>query len=192
VRRLREAFAKLARTTLTPRLTELRFLDESGVHLGLTRPFGRATPGQRVVEGTPGTSGSHYTMIASLGWDGVQAPWILEGAMMKAAFGTYVEYVLAPTLCPGEIVLVDNLSAHKGHHVRVLIETRGAHLEYLPPYSPDWNPIEQCWSKVKTRLRSAKARTFEELLDALCAALRAVSHDDVAAWYAHCGYTVNL
>jgi transposase len=169
----------------------LRFLDESGVHLGLTRLFGRAAPGERVVEGTPASSGPHYTVIASLGWGGVQAPWMLEGAMTGAAFETYVEHILAPTLRPKEIVLMDNLSAHKGPKVRALIEARGARLEYLPPYSSDWNPIEECWSKVKTALRAAKARTFEELLDALGDALRAVSPDDAAAWFAHCGYTVN-
>jgi transposase len=191
VRRLRKAFAKLVRETLAPRLKDLRFLDESGVHLGLTRHFGRATSGERVFEGTPDTSGPHYTLLASLGWGGVQAPWLMEGAMTGAAFETYVEHVLAPTLQRGEIVLMDNLSAHKGYRVRALIEARRAHLEYLPPYSPDWNPIEKCWSKVKTALRAAKARTFGELLDALSNALRAVSPDDAAAWFAHCGYTVN-
>jgi transposase len=191
VRRLRNAFAELVSETLAPRHKDLRFLDESGAHLGLTRLFGRATPGERVVEGTPDTSGPHATMIASLGWDGVQAPWMLEGAMTGAAFATYVEHILAPTLRPGEIVLMDNLSAHKGVIVPALIEARGARLEYLPPYSPDWNPMEECWSKVKTALRTAKARTFDELLDALGDALRAVSPDDAAAWFAHCGYTVN-
>jgi transposase len=191
VQRLRDAFAQLVSETLMPRHKDLRFLDESGVHLGLTRSFGRASPGERVVEGTPDTSGPHSTMIASLGWDGVQAPWMLEGAMTGAAFATYVEHILAPTLRPREIVLMDNLSAHKGVTVRALIEARGARLEYLPPYSPDWNPMEECWSKVKTALRTAKARTLDELLDALCDALRAVSHDDAAAWFAHCGYTVN-
>jgi transposase len=85
---------------------------------------------------------------------------------------------------------MDNLSAHKGSQVRGLIEARGARLEYLPPYSPDWNPIEECWSKVKTALRAAKARTLNGLLDALGDALRAVSPDDAAAWFAHCGYAV--
>lgn len=190
MQRLRDAFAKLVSETLAPRHKDLRFLDESGVHLGLTRLFGRATSGERVVEGTPEASGPRYTMIASLGWDGVQAPWMLEGAMTDATFETYLEPILGPTLRPKEIVLMDNLSAHKGSQVRGLIETRGARLEYLPPDSPDWNPIEKCWSKVKTALRAAKARTLNELLDALGGALRAVSSDDAAGWFAHCGYTV--
>jgi transposase len=191
VRRLRGAFAELVSAVLAPRHKDLRFLDESGVTLGLTRLFGRAAPGERVVEGTPDDSGPHYTVIASLGWDGVRAPWILEGAMTGLAFETYVEHILAPTLRPDEIVVMDNLSAHKGTKVRALIEARGARLEYVPPYSSDWNPIEECWSKVKTALRAAKARTFDELLDALGDALRAVSPDDAVAWFAHCGYAVN-
>lgn len=188
---LRSAFAELVSATLGPMTERLRFLDEFGVHLGLTRLYGRAAPGERVAEGTPGYSGPHYTVVAALGSDGVQAPLVLEGAMTGAAFETYVEEVLAPTLRPGEVVLMDNLSAHKGERVRVAIEGRGARLEYLPPYSPDLNPIEKCWSKVKTAVRAAKARTWDALLDALCNALRAVSPEDAAAWFAHCGYTVN-
>ena len=191
MQRLRDAFAKLVSETLAPRHKDLRFLDESGIHLGLTRLYGRATPGERIEEGTPDTSGPHYTMIASLGWNGVQAPWILQGAMTGVAFETYVEQILAPTLRPKEIVLMDNLSAHKGPKVRTLIEARSARLEYLPPYSPDWNPIEKCWSKVKAAMRAAKARTVDELVDALGYALRAVTHDDASGWFTHCGYTVN-
>jgi transposase len=169
----------------------LRFLDEFGVHLGLTRLYGRAAPGERVVEGTPGYSGPHYTVVAALGADGVRAPLLLEGAMNGVTFEAYVEQVLSPSLRRGDIVVMDNLSAHTGDAVRALIEARGAGLVFLPPYSPDLNPIEKCWSKVKAVLRTAKARTLDELLDALCDALRAVSRDDVAAWFAHCGYSVN-
>jgi len=191
VKRLREAYAKRVRETLGPMVKQLRFVDESGLHLGLTRLFGRTTPERRVVEGTPGYSGPHYTVVADLGLDGVRAPWLLEGAMNGNAFETYVEHVLAPTLKPGEIVLMDNLSAHMGAQVRAAIEAREAHLEYLPPYSSDWNPIEKCWSKVKAALRKAKPRSLDELLDALVDALRSVSLHDVAAWFTHCGYPVN-
>jgi transposase len=165
-------------------------VDESGLHLGMTRLFGRAAPEERVVEGTPGFSGPHYTVVADWGWDGVRAPWLLEGAMTGNAFETYVEHVLAPALKPGEIVLMDNLSAHKGIRVRAAIEARGACLEYLPPSSSDWNPIEKCWSKVKAALRSAKPRTLDELVDVLANALLAVSRQDVAGWFTHCGYPV--
>jgi transposase len=190
VKGLREAFAKRVRETLAEMVERLRFVDESGAHLGLTRLFGRTSPKERVVEGTPGYSGSHYTVVADLGLDGVRAPWLLEGAMTGNAFETYVEHVLAPTLKPGEIVLMDNLSAHKGLQVRAAIEARGARLEYLPPYSSDWNPIEKCWSKVKAALRRAKPRSLDELLDALAKALRSVSREDVAGWFTHCGYPV--
>lgn len=169
-------------------LKHLKFIDESGVNLGLTRSFGRSAPGQRVLEATPSDSGAHYTLIAALSWQGVQAAWILEGAMDGAAFDVYVAQVLAPTLRRGDLVLIDNLSLHKGPHVRQLIEAKGARLEFLPPYSPDFNPIELCWSKVKTALRAAKARTFESLLEALADAFKSVSLCDIEAWFAHCGF----
>ena len=172
-------------------LKKLKFLDEFGVHLGMTRLFGRAAPGQRVVEATPGNSGTHYTVVAALGMKGVSAPMIIEGAMNQHMFAAYVESELAPALKSGDIVVMDNLSAHKSGKARLFIEARGARLEFLPPYSPDLNPIEKCWSKVKNALRSAKARTFEALLDALCEALRAITPQDAIAWFAHCGYAVN-
>ena len=160
------------------------------MHLGLTRLFGRAAPGERVVEGTPGYSGPHYTVIAALGLQGIRAPWVFDGATSGMAFETYVDSVLSPTLHPGDLVLIDNLSAHKREPIRQQIERRGARLRFLPPYSPDWNPIELCWAKVKAALRDAKARTFETLVEALAAALRAVDPSEVLAWFAHCGYTL--
>ena len=156
-------------------VNRLKFIDESGVNLGLTRLFGRAAPGERVGEATPGHAGAHYTLVAALGWQGVCAPWVLEGAMDGSAFEVYVQQVLGPTLRRGDIVVMDNLSAHQRGRIRPLIEARGARLAFLPPYSPDFNPIELCWSKVKTVLRTAKARTFEALLAALADALRSVS-----------------
>jgi transposase len=169
----------------------LRFIDEFGAHLGLTRLFGRALPGQRVVEATPGYSGAHYTIVAALGWQGISAPWVIEGAMNTAAFETYVEKVLVPSLKQGDIVVADNLSVHKMERIRKLLEARGAQLEFLPPYSPDLNPIEKAWAKVKTMLRTAKARTFKALVKALCDALHAITSENAAAWFAHCGYAVN-
>ena len=121
----------------------------------------------------------------------VSTPMILEGAMNRWVFESYVASELAPTLKVGDIVVLDNLSAHRSEKARLLIEARGARLEFLPPYSPDLNPIEKCWSKVKTALRSAKARTFDALLDALCDALRNVTPEDAIAWFAHCGYAVS-
>ena len=140
------------------------------------------------MEGTPGDSGAHYTLIAALSLQGAQAPWILKGAMDGAASEVYVAQVLIPTLRRGDIVLMDNLSFHKAPRIRQLIESVGADLEFLPPYSPDLNPIELHWSKIKTALRAAKARTFETLLDAIDDAFGAVTKQDAQAWFEHCGY----
>lgn len=173
---------------LSPMLKHLKFIDESGVHVGLTRLFGRASAGQRVVEATPGHSGTHYTLIAALSWHGVQAAWLLPGAMDREAFDVYIVQVLAPTLRRGDIVVMDNLSSHTGPRTRQFIEATGAQLEFLPPYSSDFNPIELCWSKVKQALRAAKARTLDSLLEALADAFASVSHADIEAWFAHCRY----
>jgi len=146
VKALRQAFRTRITDELSRLLKHLKFLDESGLNLGMTRLFGRAEPGVRVYETTPAYSGPHYTVIAALGWKGVLAPWILEGAMDTVAFEAYVESELAKTLRRGDIVLLDNLSAHKSEKARRMIEARGARLVFLSPYSPDFNPIELCWS----------------------------------------------
>jgi transposase len=188
---LRQDFQTQFMGTLGKMIKRLKFLDESGSHLGLTRLFGRATPGQRVVEATPGYSGVHYTLIATLAWQEVTAPWIFEGSINRLTFEAYVRSQLLPTLRPGDIVVMDNLSAHTGETIRQLIEAQGARLQFLPPYSPDFNPIELCWSKVKTALRTAKARTFDALLEALAKALRSISLTDIQNWFAHCGYVLS-
>lgn len=166
----------------------LKFIDESGAHLGLTRLFGRAAPGVRVTEATPGYSGKHYTVIAALGLTEVTAAWLLEEAMTREAFDVYVTQVLAPTVQMGDVILIDNLNVHKSDVARQAIEARGARLEFWPPYSPDLNPIEKCWAKVKTVLRSLKARTFDELLETLDIAFQTITPEDARAWFAHCGY----
>lgn len=185
---LRAAFAERVTDELAGVLHRCKFLDESGVNLGLTRLYGRAAPGERVVEATPGTSGPHYTVVATLSWTGVQAPLLFEGAMTTLTFDTYVDEVLAPTLRRGDLVLLDNLAAHKSDHARATLDARGVQLIFLPPYSPDLNPIEKCWAKVKQALRATKARTWDDLVDALRDALLSVSRSDVVAWFAHCGY----
>ena len=172
-------------------LKRLKFIDESGAHLGMTRRFGRAAPGERVLDATPGHSGEHYTLVSTLSLTGISAPWLLPGAMNSDAFNVYVAQVLAPTLLPGDVVVLDNLSSHKAAGIQAAIEARGAKLLFLPPYSPDFNPIELCWSKIKTFLRAAKARTGDALLDAFANALASISLSDALAWFAHCGYTVS-
>jgi len=168
--------------------SRLKFIDESGANLGLTRAFGRAAPGERICEATPGVSGAHYTVIAALGLKEISATWLLEGAMTGEAFDVYVEQILCPTLRKGDLIFIDNLNVHKSARARALIEARGARMEFLPPYSPDFNPIEQCWSKIKTVLRERKARTFDELVEALCVAFESISAKDARAWFAYCGY----
>lgn len=177
-------------TDLAPLADKLHFIDEIGTHLGLTRLYGRAAPGERVVEATPGFSGAHYTSVAALNLHGVHAPFVFQGSMDGPAFETYIEHILGPDLLTGDIVVMDNLSPHKHALIRRLIEARGATVEFLPPYSPDLNPIEKCWSKAKAFLRKIKARTFDDLLTALAQALRSVSPQDAAAWFAHCGYAI--
>ena len=190
MKRLRRGFIKQIAQEFHPVVNQLKFLDEFGANLGMTRFYGRAAPGKRVPEATPGFSGSHYTVVAMIGLHGADAPLIFEGAMSKLVFESYVEQMLAPALRQGDIVVMDNLSSHKSETVRSLINSRGARLVFLPPYSPDLNPIEKCWSKVKTALRAFAARTFDALVDALAKALRSVSLADIDSWFAHCGYAL--
>jgi transposase len=187
VRGLRQAFRERAAGWVAARL---KFLDEMGVYLGMTPSYGWAPAGVRVVDHTPTNYGTAWTTVACIGLGGVQAPWLLAGAMDGPAFATYVTAVLAPTLRPGDILVLDNLAAHKQAGVRAAVEARGATVEFLAPYSPDCNPIELCWAKVKPLLRRAKAQTRDALLDALAEALRAVSGEDIAHWMRHCGYAL--
>jgi transposase len=167
-----------------------KFIDESGVNISMTRRYGRAPKGHRVVGSIPQNWGRNITMLAALSVTGVEAAMTIEGATDTDVFCAYVSEVLSPTLEPGDIVVMDNLSAHKTQKVRELIEARGARLVYLPPYSPDFNPIERCWSKIKTYLRAAKARTSERLDEAIKQAFETVTESDARAWFKHCGYAL--
>lgn len=168
----------------------LKWLDETGSQLNMTRLYGRALPGELIVEHVPATYGSNHTLIAAIGLDGLHAPWVLEGALDGDAFRIYVKEVLAPVLQPGDILLLDNLATHKVSGIAELLAARGARLEFLPPYSPDFNPIERCWSKIKTYLRKAKARTVEALLQAIKEALATITESDILAWVEFCGFTI--
>jgi transposase len=187
VRGLRRTFRRRAKAWEAGRL---KFLDESGLYLGMTPTYGWAPAGERVVDHVPTNYGTAWTTVACLGLGGVQAPWLLEGAMDGPAFATYVAAVLAPTLHPGDILVLDNLAVHKQAAVRAAVEARGATVEFLAPYSPDYNPSELGWAKVKPMLRRAKAHTREALLDALAVALRAITGEDIAHWMHHCGYAL--
>jgi transposase len=169
-------------------LQRVKFVDESGVNLAMTRLYGRAPAGERVVGSVPQHYGQSVTMLGALSVRGLQAVMTVDGATDADVFRTYVKKVLGPTLSPGDIVLMDNLSAHKAVGVQQAIARRGARRLYLPPYSPDLSPIEPCWSKVKTALRKVKARTRAILERAIVEAMVTVSHMDAWGWFKHCGY----
>ena len=168
----------------------LKFIDESGTNIAMTRLYGRAPRGERVTGSVPQNYGRNITMLAALSATGIAAMMTVEGATDGDVFRTYVREVLAPTLTKGDIVVMDNLGAHKVEGVREAIEARGARPIYLPPYSPDLNPIERCWSKIKTALRGAKARTREALEAAIKQALATVTEADARAWFKYCGYAL--
>jgi transposase len=168
----------------------LKFVDESGVNLALTRLYGRAPRGSRVIGSVPQNYGQNVTMLGTLGARGLQAVMTVEGATDADVFRTYVKRVLGPTLRPGDIVVMDNLRAHKAVGVQQALARRGVRLLYSPPYSPDLSPIEPCWSKVKTALRKAKVRVRDALDTAITRALSTVTVTDAHSWFAYCGYAL--
>jgi len=171
-------------------VAQLIFLDESGATTQMTRRYGRAPRGQRVKEATPQSHWQTLTMLAALTTRGLEAAMTIAEPTDGDIFLAYLEQILCPRLLPGQVVIMDNLSAHKVAGVRELIEATGARLLYLPPYSPDLNPIEQAWSKVKQILRSLKARTVDALESAVARALAAVTAENALAWFSHCGYSL--
>jgi transposase len=156
----------------------------------MTPRSGRAPRGVRVVGSVPRNHGPNTTLFAALSLDGITAAMTLEGAADRAAFEVYVAEVLAPSLTPGQLVIWDNLSVHKSAKAAQLIAARGCRVRFLPPYSPDFAPIEQAFSKLKTSLRRTGARTREALQAAIAAALAAITATDAQAWFAHCGYPI--
>jgi transposase len=165
-------------------------LDETGVTISLTPLYGRAAPGVCVVDHVPRNSGQHLSLLATLSPQGLSAPMTIAGPVDAPVFRLYVDHVLGPTLRRGDIVVMDNLAVHKVAGIAEQIAARGARVEYLPPYSPDFNPIEQAWSKLKTALRQRKARTRCALERALAALLPTISGADAQAWFHHCGYAL--
>ena len=165
------------------------FVDESGATTARDRTHGRAPRGQRVDGPLPHGHWKAVTLTAAVRLGGVGGCLAFDGATNAATFEAYVEQVLAPTLKPGDIVVMDNLKAHKGPEVERLIKAAGAELRFLPAYSPDLNPIEKMFSKLKTSLRKAAARTVDRLHEAIGDALRTVTHRDIAGWSKSCGYS---
>jgi len=164
----------------------LVFVDETGTSTKMVRTRGRCRRGQRLIGKAPWGHWKTTTFTAGLRRDGLVAPWVLDGPMNGEAFLVYVEELLAPSLSAGDIVVIDNLPAHKVESVRAAIEASGAILLYLPPYSPDLNPIEKAWSKLKTLLRSTKARTKEALDKAITELLPQITPENAVAWFKHC------
>ena len=164
-------------------------VDECGTHTSMARLRARAPKGRRAYGRVPRNRGKNTTLIASMTLEGgMGEAMAIVGGTDAAVFEGYVERFLAPSLGAGQIVVMDNLSAHKPGRVSELIESRGAELWYLPSYSPDLNPIEEAFAKVKGLLRKAGARTREALLEAMGEALSAVTPEDAAGWFGHCGY----
>ncbi len=154
----------------------------------MTPLYARAPKGTRAYGSVPRNRGKNTTLIASLGWFGIGESMIIEGSANAAAFELYVEEILAPSLTTGQIVIMDNLAAHKGKKIENLVKAKGCQVLFLPGYSPDFSPIEEAFSKLKTHLRRIGARTREALQEAIGQALLTVTAQDAQGWFRHCGY----
>jgi transposase len=170
--------------------SKYRFVDETGSNLSLTRLYARALKGKRAYGTIARKRGKNVTMITDLTLAGLGEAFIIDGAANGDIFEVYIEQILAPTLIPGEIVIMDNCSIHKREKVRQLIEARGCELRFLPAYSPDFSPIEEAFSKMKTHLRRIGARTREDLHAALAYVITTITAKDSSGWFWHCGYQV--
>lgn len=170
----------------------LRFLDEAGATTILTRLYARAVGGSRTSEAVPRNYGASTSMISTIGEAGIEATMIVEGSVDTLVFNAYCEHILRPTLKSGDVIVLDNLGAHRASRIEEITASCGARVIWLPPYSPDFSPIELMWSKVKAYLKKVKARTQEELEAAIKAALETVTVSDCLNWFRHCGYEVTL
>ena len=171
-------------------VTRFVFVDETSNNLTYGRRYGRAPAGRRLDQAVPLHDGPNVTLIAALTPDGLGALMSVDGAVNGDVFAAYLDQVLGPTLRPGDVVVLDNLSVHKVDGLHEIVQKYGAHLRYLPPYSPDFNPIELAFSKLKTWLRTAKARTRDALEEVLLAAAAWITERNAKNWFDHCGYHV--
>lgn len=170
-------------------IEHLVFLDESGVNIDMTRRYGRAYGGTRVHDAAPCNKPTSTTILSSIRVDGTTVPIVFSGALNREKFKQYLTDNLLPTLKPGDIVIADNLRAHKGDGIEECVKASGAEILYLPPYSPDLNPIEKLWSKIKAFLRMVKARSVDALIPAITLAFAEVSMQDAIGWFASSGYS---
>ena len=172
---------------------KLIFLDESGAKTNMTRLRGRALRGQRVHAKSPHGHWRTTTMLCAIRMDGSTACMAVDGPTDTEVFRAYVEGVLCPTVKEGDMVVMDNLSPHKSEATRSVLKAAGAQVMFLPAYSPDLNPIENMWSKVKNHLRGQEARSDSERIGAIASALKTITRQDATNWFAHCGYSfINL
>lgn len=167
---------------------KLIFTDETGFHLAFTRAFGRAPRGQRVVGHVPFNRGANHSLIGSLGLRGIVASLLLKGSIDHVAFDAFINELLLPQLRAGDVLLLDNLPAHKASNVEQSVARAKAELIWLPAYSPDFSPNENCWLKMKTFVRGQQPRTVQDLNKAVSRAIQAITKEDIAAWFTHCGY----
>jgi transposase len=170
----------------------LVFVDEMGTNTSLSPLHAWAPKGERAHWSVPRNRGPNTTLLSSMTLEGMGSSLIVEGATTSVVFEAYVEQVLAPSLRSGQVVVMDNLSAHKGERIKELIEGRGCQLVYLPSYSPDFNPIEEAFSKIKGLVRKAEARTKEALVEAIGSALSAITSRDARNFFEHCGYRMSV
>jgi transposase len=166
----------------------LIFIDECGTHTSLSPIYGYAPKGERLRLSVPRKRGKNTTVLSSMSLEGMGPTLAVEGATTALVFEAYVEQVLAPSLCPGQVVVLDNLGAHRPQRIRESIEQQGCELVYLPAYSPDYNPIEEAFAKIKNLLRKAAARTKEALVEAIGATLSEISAQDARGFFEHAGY----
>ena len=166
----------------------LVFVDEMGSNTSLAPPYAWSRRGERALAKVPRNWGANVTLLASMSAEGMGPTLAVEGSTTREVFEVYLEHFLVPALRPGQVVVMDNLSAHKGGRVRELVEERGCEVLFLPPYSPDLNPIEEAFAKLKALLRRAGARTCEALIEAMGRALDAVTARDARGFFEHCGY----
>jgi transposase len=164
------------------------FLDESGINTGMTRLYCWGELGERVVDYVPDTRWESLTILSSLRLDGTTEALVFDGALNGEMFIEYMKNCLGPTLKKGDVVVMDNLSSHKVRGLEEIVNERGAKIEYLPPYSPDLNPVENMWSKIKAQLRQVKERCKDTLIEAVGVALGTITTQDAQGWFRHCGY----
>ncbi len=186
-----EAQRAAFRAQMAPVVSDrLIFVDETSTNTAMTRRYARAPRGKRAYGTVPRNHGSNLSMIGALGLRGMIAAMSVDGAVDTEVFDIFVSQVLVPALQPGDVVLLDNLTVHHASTIEQAVNTVGGTVKFLPSYSPDFSPIEPCWSKLKTFLRGCAARTRLLLEDALTQALRTLRPEDIRGWFHHCGYEV--